>query len=277
MLPPTGLRDFRPPCLDAFRARRRGSARHLSRRARFVPVRQRVVVARADAPGQSWNDDKRKSFEPVSRAPAATAVLDFEKPLVELDRRIHEVRICVESAFYITLPNGAHVGHAARAGASERERIDRNACRLLVFSSCSALGSSCASGWGWCLMCIACSLRSAPVWPLCRPRLQACLRSDVGGVCVSLLAKQHLLWCSLATIVRSVLSQCGTTAKRRPAMLACRRLQAVLRACSGCAIIAERMQPAGLRLCIPHASCIACQIVCCQVCMTRCDTQHRLG
>jgi hypothetical protein len=33
----------------------------------------------------------KAEFDPMHSAPAATAVLDFEKPLVELDRRIREV------------------------------------------------------------------------------------------------------------------------------------------------------------------------------------------
>lgn len=36
---------------------------------------------------------KRKDFDPIYKSPAATAVLDFEKPLMDLDARINEVHV----------------------------------------------------------------------------------------------------------------------------------------------------------------------------------------
>jgi hypothetical protein len=35
----------------------------------------------------------KQEFGPIKHAPSSIAVLDFEKPLVELDKRIQEVRI----------------------------------------------------------------------------------------------------------------------------------------------------------------------------------------
>ena len=48
--------------------------------------------------GTEWLQKMKDEFGPISSAPAATAVLDFEKPLVELDRRIREVRFVLPRA-----------------------------------------------------------------------------------------------------------------------------------------------------------------------------------
>lgn len=50
--------------------------------------------------GDAWFKHMKSEFDPVSSAPPATAVLDFEKPLVELDRRIREVCDCRTSIRY---------------------------------------------------------------------------------------------------------------------------------------------------------------------------------
>lgn len=74
--------------------------------ARNSKFRRNVVVARAEAAEASevpahkdaseWYAHMKAEFDPVSSAPPTTAVLDFEKPLVELDRRIREVRSIVD-------------------------------------------------------------------------------------------------------------------------------------------------------------------------------------
>jgi hypothetical protein len=52
--------------------------------------------AAAHKSGEAWFQHMKAEFDPVSSAPPTTAVLDFEKPLVELDRRIREVRRIVD-------------------------------------------------------------------------------------------------------------------------------------------------------------------------------------
>lgn len=74
--------------------------------ARNSHFNRHVVVARAeasetsDAPAHKdaseWYAHMKAEFDPVTSAPPTTAVLDFEKPLVELDRRIREVRSIVD-------------------------------------------------------------------------------------------------------------------------------------------------------------------------------------
>lgn len=74
--------------------------------ARNAHINRNVVVARAEAAEASeapahkdaseWYAHMKAEFDPVSSAPPTTAVLDFEKPLVELDRRIREVRSIVD-------------------------------------------------------------------------------------------------------------------------------------------------------------------------------------
>ena len=74
--------------------------------ARNSHFNRHVVVARAEAAEASdtpahkdaseWYAHLKAEFDPVSSAPPTTAVLDFEKPLVELDRRIREVRSIVD-------------------------------------------------------------------------------------------------------------------------------------------------------------------------------------
>lgn len=75
------------------RARLWNRPRNGLRRARLV-VRAESSESDEPAhkPGEAWFNHMKCEFDPVSSAPPATAVLDFEKPLVELDRRIREVR-----------------------------------------------------------------------------------------------------------------------------------------------------------------------------------------
>jgi hypothetical protein len=76
---------------------------------RNTHINRTVVAARAEAAEVSeapdaaahksaseWYAHMKAEFGPVSSAPPTTAVLDFEKPLVELDRRIREVRSIVD-------------------------------------------------------------------------------------------------------------------------------------------------------------------------------------
>lgn len=52
--------------------------------------------APAHKDASEWYAHMKAEFDPISSAPPTTAVLDFEKPLVELDRRIREVRSVVD-------------------------------------------------------------------------------------------------------------------------------------------------------------------------------------
>lgn len=69
------------------------------RRHNGIVVRAEAAEA-SEAPahksGEAWFQHMKAEFDPVSSAPPTTAVLDFEKPLVELDRRIREVRVVVD-------------------------------------------------------------------------------------------------------------------------------------------------------------------------------------
>jgi hypothetical protein len=78
-----------------------GATRHAHFR-RSVVVRAEVQEASeasdaaAHKSASEWYSHMKAEFGPVSSAPPTTAVLDFEKPLVELDRRIREVRSIVD-------------------------------------------------------------------------------------------------------------------------------------------------------------------------------------
>lgn len=89
-----------PACTPSLATRLYPTVRNIPRpRGRHA----RVVVraeGESDEPahkaGDAWFKHLKSEFDPVSSAPPATAVLDFEKPLVELDRRIREVRQVAE-------------------------------------------------------------------------------------------------------------------------------------------------------------------------------------
>lgn len=87
-----------PACTPRLNTRVFPTVRNVFRlRARHAHLVVRAE-AESDEPahktGDAWFKHMKSEFDPVSSAPPATAVLDFEKPLVELDRRIREVCGC---------------------------------------------------------------------------------------------------------------------------------------------------------------------------------------
>lgn len=111
------------PCCSA--AASAHAQAHGGRRA--VSCRARDTGQRAPdmAPGKEWFDDMKAEFGPIRHAPASTAVLDFEKSLVELDRRILEVRL---------EPRRVRSAQARRVGARAARRRAASCSRPRVVS-----------------------------------------------------------------------------------------------------------------------------------------------
>jgi len=64
--------------------------------------------------GREWLQSILAKFGPITETPGTTAVLDFEKPLLELDNRITEVR--------------CHPALIARPGAGRAPRLCAQPC-----------------------------------------------------------------------------------------------------------------------------------------------------
>ncbi|KAK9786062.1 hypothetical protein WJX73_003519, partial [Symbiochloris irregularis] len=91
-----GLPDARPctdigPCFTRHPLQRRGRGIIVTRAQQSPPD-----APKGPSGGREWLQTLLSRFGPMTDKPQNTTVLDFEKPLVELDNRIKEVRRVAE-------------------------------------------------------------------------------------------------------------------------------------------------------------------------------------